>query len=87
MGLWLGIAAVCSLATVAGYSLFAGASNFWLAFTGAFAAGAILMMLANTMIPEAYEHGGKLAGLFTVLGFAVSVPGFRKLGSWNFLSS
>jgi ZIP family zinc transporter len=30
-------------------------------------------MLANTMIPEAYEHGGKLAGVFTVLGFAVAV--------------
>jgi ZIP family zinc transporter len=25
------------------------------------------------MIPEAYEHGGKLAGIFTVLGFFVSV--------------
>ena len=31
------------------------------------------MMLANTMIPEAYEHGGRLAGVFTVLGFAASV--------------
>jgi len=31
------------------------------------------MMLANSMIPEAYEHGGKLAGVFTVLGFFVSV--------------
>jgi ZIP family zinc transporter len=30
-------------------------------------------MLANTMIPESYEHGGKLAGVFTVFGFAVSV--------------
>ncbi|MNC93996.1 hypothetical protein D3C83_107460 [compost metagenome] len=38
-----------------------------------FAAGAILVMLANTMIPEAYAHGGKLAGLFTVLGFLASV--------------
>jgi zinc transporter, ZIP family len=31
------------------------------------------MMLANSMIPEAYEHGGKLAGVFTVMGFFVSV--------------
>jgi len=73
MSLWLLIAVVCSLATVAGYSFFAGVSEFWLAFVGTFAAGAILVMLANTMIPEAYEHGGKLAGIFTVLGFAVSV--------------
>jgi ZIP family zinc transporter len=33
----------------------------------------MLMMLANTMIPEAYEHAGKLAGVATVLGFAVAV--------------
>jgi ZIP family zinc transporter len=39
----------------------------------AFAGGAILMMLANTMIPEAYEHAGKLAGVFLVVGFAVCV--------------
>jgi len=30
-------------------------------------------MLANSMIPEAYEHGGKLAGVFTVIGFFLSV--------------
>jgi ZIP family zinc transporter len=38
-----------------------------------FAGGAILVMLANSMIPESYEHGGKLAGIFTVIGFAISV--------------
>jgi ZIP family zinc transporter len=58
---------------VAGYSVFGLASDYWLAFIQAFAGGAIMVMLANTMMPEAYEHGGKLAGLFTVLGFAVSV--------------
>jgi ZIP family zinc transporter len=31
------------------------------------------MMLTNSMIPESYEYSGKLAGLFTVLGFALSV--------------
>jgi ZIP family zinc transporter len=36
----------------------------------AFAAGAVLTMLADAMIPEAYEHGGKLAGLMTVVGFS-----------------
>jgi ZIP family zinc transporter len=44
-----------------------------LAFVQAFAGGAILMMLANTMIPEAYERAGKLAGMATVIGFAVAV--------------
>ena len=71
--LWLFIALFCAVSTVAGFSLFSGASDHWLSFIQAFAGGAILMMLANSMIPEAYEHGGKLAGVFTVLGFFLSV--------------
>ena len=73
LGLWVAIAVLCAFATVAGFALFGGLSPFWLAFVQAFAAGAILIMLANSMMPEAFEHGGKLAGLFTVLGFATSV--------------
>jgi ZIP family zinc transporter len=71
--LWLIIALVCAFATLAGYSLFSSASTQWMSFIQAFAGGAILMMLANSMMPEAFEHGGKLAGVFTVLGFFVSV--------------
>ena len=71
--LWLSIAVLSGVASAGGYSLFGGLSPHWLAFVLTFAGGAILMMLANTMIPEAYEHGGKLAGVFTVLGFATSV--------------
>jgi len=71
--LWLIIAVVCAFATVAGYALFSGVSQQWLSFIQAFAGGAILLMLANSMIPESYEHGGKLAGIFTVLGFFLSV--------------
>ena len=71
--LWTAIALVCALASAAGYALLGDLSRFWLSSVQAFAGGAILMMLANSMIPEAYEHGGKLAGVFTVLGFAVSV--------------
>jgi ZIP family zinc transporter len=70
--LWLVIAVVCAGASAAGYGLFGNLSPLWLSFVQTFAAGAILMMLANTMIPEAYEHGGKLAGVFLVLGFAAS---------------
>jgi len=71
--LWLFIAIVCSLATLAGFSLFTNTSEHWLAFIQAFAGGAILMMLANSMIPEAYEHGGRYAGVATVLGFFLAV--------------
>jgi zinc transporter, ZIP family len=73
IGLWLFIALFCSLASVAGYSLFTDTPDRWLAFIQAFAGGAILMMLANSMIPEAYEHGGRVAGIATVLGFFLAV--------------
>ena len=71
--LWLFIAVICAFSTVAGYSLFSCASKQWLAFIQSFAGGAILIMLANSMIPESYEHGGKLTGIFIVLGFFISV--------------
>jgi zinc transporter, ZIP family len=38
----------------------------------AFASGAVLTMLANTMMPEALHHGGRLAGFVTTLGFALA---------------
>jgi zinc transporter, ZIP family len=71
--LWIIIAVVCALASIAGYSLFSNASDKWLSFIQAFAGGAILIVLANSMMPESYEHGKKLAGIFTVLGFFISV--------------
>jgi ZIP family zinc transporter len=71
--LWMVIAIVFAFSTVAGYSLFGNASVFTLQVIHSFAGGAILMMLTNSMIPESYEYAGKLAGVFTVLGFALSV--------------
>ncbi len=71
--LWMLISVVCAFASLAGFSLLGNASPTTVSFIQTFAAGAILVMLSNTMIPEAYEHGGKLAGIFTVLGFAVAV--------------
>jgi ZIP family zinc transporter len=71
--LWSFIALLCSGSAVAGFTLFVNASDSWLAFIQAFAGGAILMMLANSMIPEAYEHAKKAAGVATVLGFFLSV--------------
>jgi len=71
--LWLLIAVICALASMTGYGLLENATPFTVSFIQTFAAGAILVMLCNTMIPEAYEHGGKLAGIFTVVGFAVAI--------------
>ncbi|HWS01490.1 MAG TPA: hypothetical protein VN249_12795 [Prolixibacteraceae bacterium] len=70
---WSLVSVVCALASMAGFGLLTNASPGTISFIQTFAAGAILVMLSNTMIPEAYEHGRKLAGIFTVLGFAVAV--------------
>jgi zinc transporter, ZIP family len=42
------------------------------AFVQSFAGGALLTMLADTMMPEAFKYGGKQVGLFTTLGFALA---------------
>jgi zinc transporter, ZIP family len=70
--LWIAIAVISGTASLAGYGLFQDSSPETVAFVLAFAAGAILTMLADTMMPEAYEHGGKLVGVVTTLGFAVA---------------
>jgi ZIP family zinc transporter len=70
--LWFVVAAVCALATVVGYAIAdVTGSNFNAAVDG-FAAGALLVMLIDSMIPEAVRKGGDVSGLVTVLGFAVA---------------
>jgi zinc transporter, ZIP family len=68
-GVWGGIAAISGVAALAGYTVFSRLSPDMIAATIAVAAGAILAMLADTMIPEAFEHTPTAAGLITVLGF------------------
>jgi ZIP family zinc transporter len=70
--LWTAVVAVSALAAVAGYGLLGDASGNTIAAIQAFAAGAILTMLADTMMPEAFEHGGDVVGLVTVLGFSAA---------------
>jgi len=70
--MWIAITVVSGLASLAGYSLFQHASPNTVAFVLTFAAGAILTMLADSMMPEGYEHGGKWVGVVTTLGFAVA---------------
>ncbi len=70
--MWIAIAVVSGVASLAGYALFQDSAPGTVAFVLAFAAGAILTMLAQTMMPEAYEHGGKYVGVVTTLGFAVA---------------
>ena len=72
MLLWLLVTLVSGLASLVGYAAFDSAGAGALAFVLGFAGGAILTMLADTMMPEAYEHGGKLVGLLTTLGFGLA---------------
>lgn len=78
-GIWLGIALVSGVAAIAGYVLFSGFSNAVIASTTALAAGAILAMIADTMIPEAFEGAHDWTGLITVMGF-LSAFMLTKLG-------
>ncbi len=76
--MWIAIAVVCGLSSLGGYAAFQDSSPDTSAFVLAFAAGAILTMLANTMMPEAFKHGGKLVGVVTTLGFAVAYGSTRS---------
>lgn len=71
IGIWLAVAAVSTVSAAIGYAFTAA-----LALDGvlaqSFAAGALLTMLADSMVPEAHENGGNAVGLLTVLGFAVA---------------
>lgn len=67
-GMWAVIALVSAVAALLGYALFSHFSQEVIAATTA-VAGAILAMLTDTMIPEAFEQAHNFAGLITVFGF------------------
>jgi ZIP family zinc transporter len=71
-GIWTVIAVACGLSSLAGYVLFDGVSPQIIAATTALAAGAMLTMIVDTMIPEAFAETHNWAGLIAVLGFLVS---------------
>lgn len=68
-GVWGGIAFLNGAAAALGNVVFVGFSEQVIAATMAFAAGAILAMLVDTMIPEAFEIARNYAGMIAVLGF------------------
>lgn len=71
-GVWGGIALMSGLAALVGYIALADASRDLIAGTTAVAAGAILAMLVDTMIPEATEEAHEFSGLITVAGFLLA---------------
>jgi zinc transporter, ZIP family len=69
--LWIAVAVVCTLASAAGYAIADSLSGELEGGFNGFAAGALLVMLADSMIPEA-RKAGRVTGLATALGFAVA---------------
>jgi ZIP family zinc transporter len=78
-GVWGAIAIISGVAALLGYALFSHFSVEVIAATTAVAAGAILAMLSDTMIPEAFEQAHDFAGLITVFGFLAAFV-LSKLG-------
>jgi ZIP family zinc transporter len=79
-GVWVGIAVASGLAGLLGCLLLQGASAATIAVITAVAAGAILAMIADTMIPEAFERTQLYTGLLTTVGFLVAFTISRAAG-------
>jgi zinc transporter, ZIP family len=78
-GVWGGIAVASGIAGLLGCLLLQGASPVTIAIITAVAAGAILAMVADTMIPEAFERTHAYTGLIATVGFMVSF-GVERFG-------
>jgi ZIP family zinc transporter len=77
--LWGLIAVGCFIATPAGFAIADVTGGDLQAAINGFAAGALLVMLIDSMIPEARDKAGRTGGLVTVLGFAVAM-GLTNVG-------
>lgn len=73
LGLWVAVVAASAAAAGLGYAVLGGLGPGLHGGIQSFAGGAVLAMVATTMLPEAVDHAGRLVGLVTVLGFATSV--------------
>ena len=71
LAMWVLIVVISGVSAALGYALFGDVSPLGGAAMLTFAGGAILTMLADSMMPEAFKDTGKLAGLLTTFGFAV----------------
>src|SRR4029453_18521030 len=73
LGMWSVVVLVSALASAAGYATLDPANGGTGALVEAFAGGALLAMLANSLLPEAYDVEGVFTGPLVVVGFAVSL--------------
>jgi zinc transporter ZupT len=71
--MWTSITAATGLGAIAGNVFFVGVSESVLALVDGIAAGAMLTMIAETMLPEAFHLGGSVTGLSTLAGFLTTI--------------
>jgi len=71
-GLWIGIAVLSGLAALAGAAFLGSAPARLIALVEAVAAGALLTMVSDTMIPEAVEGEHGVAGMLVVAGLLLA---------------
>lgn len=71
--MWSGLMLITGIGAAAGSQLFVGAGPEIFALMQGLAAGAMLTMIAETMLPEAYLKGGSVVGISTLLGFLVAI--------------
>jgi ZIP family zinc transporter len=72
VGTWTAVAALLAATTIAGASLLGGLEGAALGFVLAFAGGAVLASLADTVFPKAFTDGGPYVALATAAGFLVA---------------
>lgn len=72
LGLWTVCAVLLTIAVVVGAGPLSNTSGETISLPLAFAAGAVLASLADTLMPEAYENGGPVVALSTAAGFTLS---------------
>jgi CRP-like cAMP-binding protein/zinc transporter ZupT len=80
LGLWSGLALITGVLAAIGAAIFHGVPENWVSFLEAMAAGAMLTVISETMLPESYAKGGSVVGLSTIVGFLAiiyikSLPG------------
>jgi len=70
--MWIGLVIASAAAAAVGYAVVGITPAVDGRLIQAFAAGGVLIMLADVMMPEAFEHGGRIVGLLTTLGFMMA---------------
>jgi ZIP family zinc transporter len=79
-GLWAAVAVTAGVFSLIGYEVYDDLAPEWVGFTQALAGGALLVYVADHMIPEAFAETRETAGLVTAMGFLLGFALAEGLG-------